>query len=105
MALVLKLDKLPPNLVRLIARDGRKALSNRYIARKSGLSLKKIGQISKMKTWADLQEGEAAAFADACGADLITQAKTRKYLMRGPAMAHLKKASNRDYLISLTEIQ
>tara|TARA_Y100000034_G_C6722777_1_gene319838 strand:- start:215 stop:529 length:315 start_codon:yes stop_codon:yes gene_type:complete len=104
MSLVLKLDKLPPNLVRLIARDGRKALSNRDIARKSGLSLKRIGQISKMTTWGSLQVGEAAAFADACGVDLINQAKTRKYLMRGPAMAHLKKASNRDYLISLTKI-
>ena len=104
MSLILKLDKLPPNLVRLIARDGRRALSNRDIANKSGLTLKRVGQISRMETWASLQVAEANAFAEACGVDLINQAKTRKYLMRSPAMAHLKKASNRDYLISLTKV-
>ena len=105
MSLILKLDKLPPNLVRLIARDGRKALSNREISNKSGLTLKRVGQISKMNTWSNLQVSEANAFAEACGVDLINQAKTRKYLMRGPAMAHIKKANNRDYLISLTKTQ
>jgi|TARA_Y100000310_G_scaffold11165_1_gene11749 hypothetical protein len=104
MSLVTKLDKLPPNLVRVLARDGRKSLSNRDIAAKSGLTVKRIGQISRMRSWSGLQISEAASFAEACGVDLINQAKTRKYLMRGPAMAHLKKATNREYLLSLTKI-
>ena len=104
MSLVTKLDKLPPNLVRVLARDGRRSLSNKSIAAKSGLTVKRIGQISRMRSWGGLQISEAAAFAEACGVDLINQAKTRKYLMRGPAMAHLKKATNREYLLSLTKI-
>jgi len=104
MSLVTKLDKLPPNLVRVLARDGRRSLSNKSIAAKSGLTVKRIGQISRMRSWGGLQISEAAAFAEACGVDLVNQAKTRKYLMRGPAMAHLKKATNREYLLSLTKI-
>lgn len=104
MSLVTKLDKLPPNLVRVLARNGGKSLSNRDISAKSGLTVKRIGQISRMGSWGGLQVSEAAAFAAACGVDLINQAKTRKYLMRGPAMAHLKKATNREYLLSLTKI-
>jgi len=104
MSLVLKLDRLPPNLVRVLARDGGRSLSNKDIAAMSGLSVKRIGQISKMKSWGRLQVSEVAAFAAACGVDLVNQSKTRKYLMRGPAMAHLKKANNREYLLSLTKI-
>ena len=104
MSLVTKLDKLPPNLVRVLARNGRRSLSNRDIAAESGLTVKRIGQISRMRSWGGLQISEAAAFAEACGVDLINQAKTRKYLMRGPAMVHLKKATNREYLLSLTKI-
>ena len=98
MSLVLKLDKLPPNLVRLIARDGRKALSNRDIARKSGLSLKRIGQISKMTTWGSLQVGEAGAFADACGVDLINLAKTRKYLMQPRVCGYMQTARTKIWI-------
>jgi hypothetical protein len=104
MSLVTKLDKLPPNLVRVLARDGRRSLSNKDISSRSGLTVKRVGQISRMKSWGGLQVSEAAAFTEACGVDLINQSKTRKYLMRGPAMAHLKKANNREYLLSLTKI-
>ena len=104
MSLIKKLDKLPPNLVRVIARDGRVALSNKDIADRSGIGVKRVGQISKMTTWRNLQISEAAAFASACGVDLVNQSKTRKYLMRGPAMAHIKKAVNRDYLLSLIKL-
>jgi hypothetical protein len=102
--LVQKIDKLPPNLVRVLARDNNGAMSNREIADKAGLSTKRIGQISRLKSWATLPIWEAAVFADACGVDLLNQAKTRKYLMRGPAMAHVQKATNREYLLSLTKL-
>jgi|TARA_Y100000361_G_C11157030_1_gene344806 hypothetical protein len=103
-SLLKKIDKLPPNLVRVLARDGRAALTNKQISERSGIAVKRIGQISKMKTWGGIQVSEAAAFADACGVDLVNQAKTRKYLMRGPAMAHVKGAINRDYLLSLFKL-
>lgn len=103
-ALLDKLDKLPPNLVRVLARDSSGAMSNRDIAAKAGMSMKRIGQISRLKSWATLPVEEVAAFADACGVDLLNQAKTRKYLMRGPAMAHVQKATNREYLLSLTKL-
>lgn len=99
-----KLDRLPPHLVRVLARDRGGAMSNKDIAAKAGLGVKRIGQISRLKSWATLPVVEAAAFADACGVDLLNQAKTRKYLMRGPAMAHVQKATNREYLLSLTKL-
>ena len=102
--LLKKLDKLPPNLVRVLARDGNEAMSNRDIASKAGMSTKRIGQISRLKTWATISVGEVDSFAEACGVDVINQSKTRKYLMRGPAMAHVQKANNREYLLSLTKL-
>ena len=104
MTLLNKINKLPPNLVRVLARDGRDAMTNKEISDKSGIPVKRVGQISRMKSWDSIQVSEAAAFADACGVDLVNQAKTRKYLMRGPAMAHVKRANNKDYLLSLFKL-
>tara|TARA_R100000900_G_scaffold84844_4_gene66766 strand:- start:6 stop:374 length:369 start_codon:yes stop_codon:yes gene_type:complete len=94
-------DKLPPYLCRVLARKGRKALTNQDISNVSGLTVKRVGEISRLKSWGSVPLAQINAFAKACGVDLINQSNVRKYLKRGPKMAHVNKAKNKSYLIRL----
>lgn len=102
--LIKKLNQLPPNLVRVLARAGSRSLSNKDISRKSGLTVKRVGQISRMRSWVTCTVAEVDSFSAACGVDLINQSNTRKYLMRGPSMAHVKRSSNKEYLLELLKL-
>ena len=104
MSLKNKLNQLPPNLVRVLARSGTLSLSNKDISRKSGLTPKRVGQISRLTCWGSCTVSEANAFASACGVDLVNQSQTRKYLMRGPSMAHVKKSPSKEYLLALLKL-
>lgn len=102
--LIEKLNKLPPNLVRVLARVGSRSLSNKDISLKSGLTVKRVGQISRMRSWVTCTVAEADSFSAACGVDLVNQSNTRKYLMRGPSMAHVKRSPNKEYLLELLKL-
>lgn len=99
--LVKQLDRLPPYLCRVLARKDRKALTNAEVSRISGLTVKRVGEISRLKSWGSVPLSHISAFTRACGVDLLNQSNVRKYLMRGPKMSHVEKAKNRPYLIRL----
>ena len=98
------LDKLPPYLCRVLARKGRKSLTNQDIADVSKLTVKRVGKISKLKSWGSVPVAQAAAFSKACGINLINQAQARKYLGRGPKMAHVQNSPNKAYLLKLMRL-
>lgn len=101
------MDKVPPNLCRVLARKGRKAMTNQEISDASGLTIKRVGEISKLTSWGKVDVGQASAFAAACGVDLIKQGQVRKYLMRkeGCRLVHLEKSPNKKYLTELCRIE
>ena len=94
-------DRLPPYLCRVLARKGGMALTNQDISAISGLTVKRVGEISKLRSWGSVPLAQINAFARACGVDLINQSSVRKYLKRGPKMAHVERAKNKSYLIRL----
>ena len=89
-----------------MAREGGRALTNRELAKKSGLSLKRVGEISKKTSWGSVNIRQAASFTEACGVDTVNQWRVRKYLLRreGPKMAHVSRAPNKRYLLKLLNL-
>ncbi len=104
--LVIHMDKIPPNLCRILARNGRKAMTNREIADASGLTIKRVGEIARQTSWGKVDVCQASAFAAACGVDLVKQGQVRKYLMRkeGCRFDHLAQSPNKKYLTELCHI-
>jgi hypothetical protein len=82
-SLLQHLDKLPPCLVRLIARDpehrGRR-LSLVAIAERAGLSYGTVRRLSLKKTWANEPLKKIEAFSAACGVNLLRQRRKLFYL-------------------------
>jgi hypothetical protein len=105
--LLIHMDKIPPNLCRVLARNGRLAKTNKEISEASGLTLKRVGEISRLTTWAKVDVNHASAFAAACGVDLVNQGQVRKYLLRteGCRMGHIKVSPNRRYLTELLNVK
>jgi hypothetical protein len=105
--MLIHMDKIPPNLCRIVARKGRKAMTNQEIADASGLTIKRVGEIAKLTSWGKVDVGQASAFAAACGVDLIKQGQVRKYLMRkeGCRLVHLENSPNKKYLTELCKIK
>ena len=99
-----RLDILPPNLVRVLAREGHRSLTNKELSEMTGLTIRRVGQISRQKSWSACTVSEASAFSKACGVDLVNQSTTTKFLKRGPAMVHVKRSPNRDYLLELLKL-
>jgi len=65
-----KLDRLPPNVCRLIAREPHKSKVPRTtetIAKFSGFSKQKVLHISRLRTWKDVTIGDMEAFKVGCG--------------------------------------
>lgn len=106
-ALSVHMDKIPPNLCRVLARNGRLAMTNQEISDASGLTLKRVGEISRLTTWAKVDVGQASAFASACGVNLVNQGQVRKYLMRneGCRMGHIKISPNKKYLTEILNVK
>jgi hypothetical protein len=65
-----KMDRLPPNVCRLIAREPHKSKVPRTtetIAKFSGFSKQKVLHISRLRTWKDVTVGDMEAFKLGCG--------------------------------------
>lgn len=94
MALTLQqqLDKFPPALCRLVARKhrGRRPLTRREIASRSGLSLRQVDYLSKRTTWGGTTVKAMCAFATACGVDLLHPRRHVDWLRRRPKSAWLE---------------
>jgi len=81
-------------------------MTNQEISKQSGLTIKRVGEISRLSSWGRVDVEQASRFALACGVDLVHQAKTRKYLLRreGAKMNHIKRSPNKRYLLELLEL-
>ena len=65
-----KMDRLPPNVCRLLARVPHKpkqALTTQEIAQRAGFSKQKVRAISRLRTWRDVSVGDQERFKAACG--------------------------------------
>jgi hypothetical protein len=98
-----QLDRLPPNICRLIAREGRRQpLDNAALAARSGLTIERIAYISKLRSWASVTVGEMDAFRTACGISPTNQSRHYWYVRRTfdqhltiKPLAHLDKLPRR----------
>lgn len=80
-----RLDRVPPFLCRMVARDkahrGRR-LSLVEISIASGLSYGAVRRLSHKRTWANVPPCIIDRFASACGVDLLHLKRTIFYLKR-----------------------
>jgi hypothetical protein len=60
-------NRLPPPLCRLVARVGRRGMTDGAIAERSGLSIQKVVWISCQPDWSTVTVGDMAAFMTGCG--------------------------------------
>ncbi len=82
--LLAKVDRLPPFVVRLMARkkNGREPLSYTEIANASGVKRSRVATILVAKTWKGVPIDVADNIATACGVDLAAPSKQIKWLKR-----------------------
>lgn len=80
-----KMDKLPPNVCRLIAREPHRMKEPRTtetIAKISGLSKQTVLRISRLRTWRDIPIGQMEDFKKGCGLDVGRECLQIAYLKR-----------------------
>lgn len=85
MTLVEHLDRMPPCIVRLVARRPNRhgqRMSLHEIARASGLSYGTVLRLSLKKSWANVPPDRIDRFCRACRVDIVKPGKTMKYLRR-----------------------
>jgi len=81
-----QLDRIPPNVCRLLARSrGRNArpLTVREIALAAGFTWQKAAWIARKKTWADVAVADADRFRAACGVRIRDEHRQLALLARG----------------------
>jgi len=87
------LDRFPPRLCRLVARErhGRKGLSARQIASRSGLALATVSALSRRSSWRGLPVDTVDAFARGCGVNLFALRRQIRFLKTG-VWLHVQRA-------------
>jgi hypothetical protein len=78
-----KLDRFPPVVIRLLARERRpdgsvRALTTFDIATRSGLTRSEVAHLSRLTSWGDVSIEVMLAFVKGCGADLDNRDWLRK---------------------------
>lgn len=83
-SLIESLDRLPPCLVRLVARNGHSGhrLSLAALSDRSGLSYGAVQRLSEKKSWKDTPPWMIDAFCSACGVDPLRPRAKLAYLRR-----------------------
>ena len=79
------LDRFPPCLVRLVARDPKRRghrLPLHDLADRAGLSYGATLRLSQKKTWANVPPKTIDAFCSACGVDILQPWAKLDYLKR-----------------------
>ena len=100
-------DQLPPALCRLLAAKnrGRKPLSTRAIADKSGLSKSVVDKVSKLTTWDDVSVSTMLRFTQACGVDILHIKSTIRRIRRlQKPHLHAGQKSQEKMIIRLLEM-
>lgn len=77
-------DRLPPFICRLIAREGRppRLLTLHELAKRSGLPMARVAHLSRLKSWRNVPIEEVDAFRKGCGINSTNQWKHIFYLTR-----------------------
>lgn len=88
-----KLDRFPPVLVRLLAREGGEALTDRQIAVTSGLPLAEVLRLGHLTSWDDVTAHVMRRFLIGCEVDLEDRATFRNLnrYMKDPKFDHLRR--------------
>lgn len=91
-----KLEKFPPVLIRLLARKGGEAMTDREIvaASNGNLDLADVRRLSYLVSWEDVGLAQLRVFCLACNADLddrITFRRLNRY-MKDPKFEHLRRS-------------
>jgi hypothetical protein len=83
MTILQWLDRMPPKTCRLLARHPRKwkALTNREIAERSGLTIARVIKLSKLETWKGIPIEEIDSFREACGITTGNERRQREYFL------------------------
>jgi len=76
------LDELPPYLCWVLARQGRKAITQEELARRTRWSRAKVERFCRLRTWAKVRVIEADIFRLACGVRKGTERRHKYYLKR-----------------------
>jgi len=91
-----RLDRYPPVLCRLLARQKRgRPLTTQEIAKASGLPPAKVEAISGSISWDGVTVLEMKDFTRACGCDFTSQSHMRRvedYLRKRPRFTYLKRS-------------
>lgn len=92
MTLLGKLERIPPFLCRLLARDGRHGLSHNDIAECSGLNRSTVKELSFATSWRGHTIETIVAFAEACGVNHLAAEKQWDYAKRR-LLPHTERAT------------
>jgi hypothetical protein len=76
------IDRLNPKRCRLIARVGKRAMSSREIADRSGLTVRHIERLSVRETWRGVDIEVIEAFRTGCGITIANENRMIRYLIR-----------------------
>jgi transcriptional regulator with XRE-family HTH domain len=102
-----KLNQIGPNKCRFLARmeGGRRPISQRQLARRSGLSRATIDRLSHKKRWDDVPLAQVVQFSEGCGIDLLRpKSSVRDKLKRSKQyIARLAPKQRRMYARLLAE--
>lgn len=100
--LIEKLDRLPPCVCRLLARSGRRLLSNVDLMKATGWGHSKLKRVSHSSTWRHITVEEVDVYLKACGMRWGSQRRQRASIrhagndltkmkhLRGTGLAGLK---------------
>lgn len=103
-----KLQNFPPVLVRLLAKDGRTAMSDRQIVDASGgaLTLADVKRLSLLDSWDDVSVRHMREFTMACRVELSNREDWRnayRYMKR-PKFEHLRTHQEWPYFRELLAV-
>lgn len=80
------LKAFPPQVVRLLARTGKgsstRRLTHKEVALRSGLSYRRVRDLSGFESWGSVTIADADAFMRGCGVTLRNLWRHRSYLRR-----------------------
>lgn len=91
MTMLEKFNAFPPCMCRLVARNGRRPMSHREIAKASGLSVDTVARLSLKMDWSGVKIDVAVKFSAGCNVNHMALERTMDYVRRR-SMAHLKLA-------------
>lgn len=100
MTLQEKLDRLPPFIARMLAKNNGRLMTTIELMEKTGFCHTKLERISKQKTWANIAVKDVDLFLTACGLSWSAQRRQRWALAlairkgRIHKMRHLKTNTN-----------